>query len=161
MIVRVFRAGLLPASARKPRLIAEACRKTLRREHARDRAPRRGSAASKSRRAAAGEGEINIILLDRKAMRRMNKEFLGHDYDTDVIAFNHDSPEAFGDVYISAYKARAQAKELGHPVLREVLTLAVHGTLHLLGYDDDTPSRKARMFRKQDEMLAHAKTRRR
>ncbi len=143
MTVRVSRAGLLPASARKPGLVAAACRETLRRERVRR------------------EGEINIVFMDRKSMKTMNKEFLGHDYDTDVIAFNYDlltSPKGaeapFGDVYISSYKAREQAKEQGHSVLKEVLTLVVHGTLHLLGYDDDTPSRKARMFQKQDEILA-------
>lgn len=91
----------------------------------------------------------------------MNREYLGHDYDTDVISFRHErvpgvpAAEApFGDVYVSAWMARRQAAELGHSVLREALTLAAHGALHLVGHDDDTEARKARMFRLQDRILA-------
>jgi len=94
-------------------------------------------------------------------MRAMNRQFLGHDRDTDVIAFEHDRlPELparerpLGDIYISSWLAVRSARELGHGVLHEALTLAVHGALHLLGHDDSTPRRKALMFRRQDELLA-------
>ncbi len=60
----------------------------------------------------------------------------------------------FGDVFICVPQARRQAKELGHPASREVLILALHGTLHLLGYDDHAPKDRARMFARQDELLA-------
>jgi rRNA maturation RNase YbeY len=137
--VRVFRASLLPASARRPALLRAACLRALKEERA-DR-----------------PGELNVVFLDRTAMRRMNRTYLRHDHDTDVIAFRYDAsggPQApFGDVYISAYQARRQARELGRSVLDETLTLAVHGTLHLLGYEDDTPGRRARMFRRQDKIL--------
>ena len=93
-------------------------------------------------------------------MRELNEQFLGHSHDTDVIAFRYDSAppkgdEApFGDVFISAYQAGVQAKQLGHPVLTEALTLVVHGTLHLLGYGDATPRQKTLMFSKQSRCLA-------
>lgn len=90
----------------------------------------------------------------------MNREFLGHDRDTDVIAFEHDGPPGMpagerpvGDIYISSWMAVRQAKDLGHGVLHEALTLAVHGALHLLGHDDRSPRAKARMFRVQDRVL--------
>lgn len=140
MKVQVFRAGLLPASARKPAAIRQAVLAALKIEKAKDR------------------GELNVIILERKRMREMNRMFLSHGHDTDVIAFRYDpdrrKPDApFGDVYISAYMACLQAKQLKHTVLEEVLTLAVHGTLHLLGYDDHTLRQRRAMFKRQDQIL--------
>jgi probable rRNA maturation factor len=138
--INVFGASLLPASARKAALIKRACALTLKREK------------------VAPEGELNVIFVDRRKMLALNKKFLSHTHDTDVIAFQYaaDAPgaEAFGDVYVSAFQARRQAAELGHSLLREVLTLVVHGTLHLVGYDDATRRQQAEMFRKQDDVLA-------
>lgn len=132
---------LLPASARRRNLIEKAVALTLKSEKARV------------------AGELNVVFVDRKRMLQLNKQFLQHTWDTDVIAFNYDgAPEGadspFGDVFISAFQARKQAKDLEHTVLDEVLTLAVHGTLHLLGYDDATKKQKAAMFAKQDKILA-------
>lgn len=139
MTVRVFHARLLPPSARRPRLIAQACRRAVKAE------------------SGPKEGELNVVILGRAGMLKLNKTYLAHDHDTDVIAFpyskNPGRGEPFGDIYISAHQARRQAAEQGHGVLREVLTLAVHGTLHLLGYRDDTPQRKAAMFRRQERLL--------
>ena len=138
-MIGVSALSLLPSSARRRKLIEKAVLATFR---------------SEKRRVP---GEISVIFMDRAKMRRLNKQYLDHTHDTDVIAFNYDAdvPGApFGDIYISAFQARRQAKELGHPVLKEVLTLVVHGTLHLLGYDDATPRQKAVMFRKQDAVLS-------
>jgi probable rRNA maturation factor len=131
-MIKVHNLSLLPASARKPRSIAAIVKKTLGKK----------------------KGDVNVVILDRADMKRMNKRYLAHSHDTDVIAFNYDEPPALGDVYISAWAARKQAVDLGHPVLREVLTLAVHGSLHLLGYDDHRPKDRAKMFRRQDAILA-------
>ena len=136
--VKVSGLGLLPPSARKPRVIASIVRKAIALEKARV------------------SGEINVVFLDRKDMLALNKRYLDHGHDTDVIAFNYGAelPGApFGDVYVSAYQARRQAEDLGHPILKEVLTLVAHGALHLLGYDDSTPRKKAEMFRRQDQLL--------
>jgi rRNA maturation RNase YbeY len=142
MVIRLFHAALLPASARKPALLKSAARRALRLEGA-DR-----------------PGELNIVFLDRKKMRGMNRRFLRHGHDTDVIAFRYpeegvqEGPDIpFGDVYISAHQARLQARRMGHPVLAEVSVLIVHGVLHLLGWRDDSPRLKAKMFRRQDEVL--------
>jgi probable rRNA maturation factor len=136
--IRVFGTSLLPASARKPRGIIRVCRRVLKNEK------------------ADADGEINVVFLDRRRMRILNKRFLGHDRDTDVIAFTYAEDagpvrgeKPFGDIFISAFQARRQAAEQGQPVLAEVLFLAAHGTLHLLGYDDSTSARRAAMFRKQ------------
>ncbi len=143
--VNVFGLRLLPPAARKPGLIKKACLTTLRAE------------------GIGRGGELNVVFVDRRRMLELNKKFLNHTHDTDVIAFEYDGKEtlpgqpaaeaAFGDIYICASQARVQAKELEHSVLKEALTLAVHGTLHLIGYDDATPRQKAAMFRKQDSLL--------
>jgi probable rRNA maturation factor len=138
--VQVHGLSLLPATARKAAAVKTACLAALKLEKAK------------------AAGELNVVFMDRRPMRALNRRFLDHDYDTDVIAFRYDDgPTAedspFGDVYISAYMARRQASELGHPVLDEVLTLAVHGTLHLLGWDDATPRAKKAMFARQDKIL--------
>jgi probable rRNA maturation factor len=142
MTIRVFGASLLPASARRPRAIMQVCRRVLKDE------------------GAARRGELNVVFLDRRRMRVLNKRFLGHDRDTDVIAFDYpEDPgpvpggKPFGDIFISAFQARRQAAEQAHPVLAEVLFLAAHGTLHLLGYDDSTSRRRAAMFKKQGRAL--------
>ena len=94
-------------------------------------------------------------------MLRMNRHYLGHNYDTDVITFEHDLPPGpngndtpLGDIFISSWMTRRQAKELGHTVAVEAATLAVHGALHLLGHDDHRPAAKARMFKIQDRVVA-------
>ncbi|MBI3553897.1 MAG: rRNA maturation RNase YbeY [Elusimicrobia bacterium] len=140
MTVRVFGANLLPASARKPSLVRKAVRAALKLEGVKAR------------------GELSLVFLDRRRMRELNRVFLKHDYDTDVIAFRYDDGRRskdvpFGDVYISAHMARRQARELKHSVLDEALTLAVHGTLHLLGYDDRTERQRRKMFARQDRIL--------
>lgn len=141
-MIGVSGLSLLPESARRRNLIKRAVRRTLHAEK------------------AVAPGDINIIFVDRKKMLSLNKRFLNRSHDTDVIAFNYnyDFPKGahapFGDVFISSHQARLQAAQLGHSVLQEVLTLAIHGTLHLLGYDDATPRQKALMFKKQDQCLA-------
>jgi len=139
--VQVAGLSALPAAARKPRLFEAAVRRAFARE-----APR-------------ARGEVSVVFLPRGKMRAMNREYLGHDYDTDVITFEHDAPPGvpaseapLGDIYVSGWMAARQAKEQGHPVLREALTLVAHGALHLLGHDDHDPRRKALMFRRQDEL---------
>ena len=114
-----------------------------------------------SRKTSLLRGEINVVFLGRATMLRMNRHYLGHDYDTDVITFAHDVPQAIadedrpiGDIFISAWMTRRQARELGHPVAIEAATLAAHGALHILGHDDHRPAAKARMFKVQDKIVA-------
>jgi probable rRNA maturation factor len=143
LTVRVAGLSALPRSARRPALIEGAVRRAFALE-----APRL-------------RGEVAVVFVDRARMRALNRQYLGHDYDTDVLAFAHErapgvpAGEApIGDVYVSGWMAARQARELGHAVLREALTLAAHGALHLLGHDDASARGRARMFRRQDEIVA-------
>ena len=101
------------------------------------------------------------MFVSRAKMLEINRRYLGHEHDTDVITFQHDIPRGLppaglplGDIFISAWMARLQARELGHATRLEAATLATHGALHLLGHDDSTPRAKARMFKIQDRIVA-------
>jgi probable rRNA maturation factor len=109
--------------------------------------------AVRSRRLA----EISVTFLARPAMQRMNRDWLGHDRPTDVLAFALPGPDQklMGDMYICPAVARAQAREVGVPVREELLRLVVHGVLHLLGYDH--PAGRTRtaspMWRRQERYV--------
>ena len=82
------------------------------------------------------EAEVSLTLVDDAEIKRLNREYLGRDRATDVIAFSLGSPEEpLGDVYVGADQARRQAKALGVPLTEELVRLAIHGTLHVLGHD--------------------------
>lgn len=105
-------------------------------------------------------GELCIIFVSDKEMRAINKSYLRHDYPTDVLSFPYpDTPAApqedapFGDIYIALGVAKRQAQDLGHDALSEHIVLTVHGTLHLVGYDDRKPADKRRMFTHQEKLL--------
>lgn len=104
-----------------------------------------------------GRGEINIVIVDRAGIRRLNKKFLDETGDTDVIAFPYEpAPGAdtpYGDIYISAPVAEENAKRFGDDPRRELVRLAVHGTLHLLGYDDHRPADKKIMWARQEKLV--------
>ena len=83
------------------------------------------------------EGEISVALLDDPAIRALNRDHLGRDGPTDVLAFAlHGAGERLlGDLYLGAAQARRQAAEEGIDEAEELVRLAVHGTLHVLGWD--------------------------
>lgn len=105
---------------------------------------------------------FNIIIVDNEKIHEINKEYRGVDRPTDVISFALEE-EVFptvegdirmlGDIYISINKAREQAKEYGHSFEREISFLALHGFLHLLGYDHMKEEDEKVMFQRQDEIL--------
>jgi len=101
--------------------------------------------------------ELSITLLDDDAMRELNRDWLGHDRPTDVIAFGLGDGDAqpLGDIYIGVERALEQADEAGVSVREELARLAVHGTLHVLGYDHaDGPERqRGEMWRRQEELV--------
>ncbi len=109
--------------------------------------------------------EIGVALVSDRTIRALNGVFLHHDFPTDVLAFpagtrNGPTPAGIGrymgDIVISVDRARAQARAVGHPVRTEVALLAVHGVLHLLGYNDHRPRQASRMARRQRTLLAEA-----
>lgn len=92
------------------------------------------------RRTVAREGgevvEISLALLADEDIRDLNRRFLGHDRPTDVIAFTlGEDAERVGDIYLGVDQARRQAVEHEVPLGQELVRLAVHGTLHVLGHD--------------------------
>ena len=105
---------------------------------------------------------FNIIIVDNNYIHELNKNYRNIDRETDVITFALEdentiiipnSERILGDIYISIDKARSQAEEYGHSLLRELSFLAVHGFYHLLGYDHMTPEDEKIMFTKQEEVL--------
>ena len=98
---------------------------------------------------------LNIVYLSDKEIHEMNREYLDHDYPTDVITFTIDDEGEIleGEIYIGAETARSQAGEYGVSLSREIMRLAVHGTLHLMGMDDRTPQEKQKMTQEEDRYL--------
>lgn len=89
--------------------------------------------------AAGREAEMSVTLVDDAEIKRLNREYLGRDSVTDVIAFSLGGPEQLlGDVYLGADQAQRQAEALGVPLSEELVRLAIHGTLHVLGHDHPT-----------------------
>jgi probable rRNA maturation factor len=86
---------------------------------------------------AAGRAFTCLVTNDRE-LRRLNNDFLGHDYPTDVLSF--PAPNAngnLGEIAISAERAAAQAQEFGHSTVDEIRILLLHGVLHLTGMDHE------------------------
>jgi len=83
------------------------------------------------------EGEISVALLDDAGIRALNRDHLGHDGPTDVLAFALHGPgePLLCDLYLGATQARRQAAEEGVDEVEELVRLAIHGTLHVLGWD--------------------------
>jgi probable rRNA maturation factor len=105
---------------------------------------------------------FNLIIVDNKYIHELNKTYRNIDRETDVITFaleddetvvNGSDERILGDIYISLDKAKSQAEEYGHSLLRELSFLAVHGFYHLLGYDHMTEEDEKVMFGKQKEVL--------
>ena len=105
---------------------------------------------------------FNVIIVDNNYIHELNKTYRNIDRETDVITFalededtiiNPSEERVLGDIYISIDKAREQAKDYSHSLLRELSFLAVHGFYHLLGYDHQTKEEESIMFQKQEEVL--------
>ncbi len=104
---------------------------------------------------------FNVIIIDNEEIHKINKEYRGIDRPTDVISFALEDDDTFvamekrilGDIYISIDKAREQAVEYGHSLLRELCFLTIHGILHLLGYDHMEASEEKIMFELQERIL--------
>lgn len=103
---------------------------------------------------------LSIVFVGNRRIRTLNRRFLNHDRPTDVIAFALGEPDeaggVHGEVVVSAECARAEARRRGVPVREEILRYVAHGVLHLLGYDDRTPAKKKRMWKKQEAYLKRA-----
>jgi probable rRNA maturation factor len=91
---------------------------------------------------ASAKGDLSIAIVSDRRMRALNRQFRGKDAVTDVLSFPSDERGFLGDIVIAAGVANRQAKEAGHSPQTEVKVLALHGLLHLLGYDHETDDGK-------------------
>ena len=105
-----------------------------------------------------GEG-MQLIFVDTDEIRRLNQTYRHIDRITDVLSFVNDEPEdhSLGDVFICLEQADKQRTKYGHSLKREIGFLAVHGYLHLKGYDHHTAEEEKIMIAKQEEILKKAK----
>jgi probable rRNA maturation factor len=112
------------------------------------------------------ESEVSVTFVSNERIWEINREYRDKDAPTDVISFameelgegeinliGENLPRVLGDILISIEKAQEQAKEYGHPFIRELGFLSVHGFLHLLGYDHMTEPDEIEMFTLQKEIL--------
>jgi probable rRNA maturation factor len=106
---------------------------------------------------AIPSAEISLTFLPDREIARLNEEYRSHDGPTDVLSFplKLESGPPLGDVYIGLEQAQRQAAELGVPLTEELLRLAVHGTLHILGYEhpEDDERLDSPMYRRQEALL--------
>lgn len=105
------------------------------------------------------DAHLSVALLDDDGMRRLNREHLGRDRPTDVIAFplwEEGEGLVVGDVYVGLEQAERQAVDAGVALAEELVRLTVHGTLHVLGWQhpDGAEEREVSpMFRRQEELV--------
>lgn len=114
----------------------------------------------------SGEIEVSITFVDNEQIQAINKQYRNIDKPTDVISFALEErsegeveivgvtmPRILGDIVISIPKAKQQANDYNHSFHRELGFLALHGFLHLLGYDHETEEEELMMFQRQKEIL--------
>lgn len=107
---------------------------------------------------------LTVVITDKAQVQTLNAEYRGVDKPTDVLSFVHEPddfvlPDAIeelylGDIIIAYPIAAAQAEAAGHTTQAELMLLTVHGCLHLLGYDHDTPTNKTAMWQQQQQLMS-------
>ena len=103
---------------------------------------------------SSAPGRIDYFFVDDSSQREINKEFLEHDYNTDVITFNYSEGAWLkGEIYIAPETVRRNAKEFKTTLMEEARRVMVHGLLHLLGYQDESEKEKMEMRMKEDTYL--------
>ena len=101
-------------------------------------------------------GDLNYIFCDDEKILAVNREFLQHDYYTDVITFDYTTrTRVNGDIYISLDTVATNAEQIGAPFLHELHRIIIHGLLYLTGQADKTPETKAQMTAKEEDALRH------
>jgi probable rRNA maturation factor len=108
----------------------------------------------------AGEPDIGVALVNDEVIAGLNEHWLGHEGPTDSIAFSYEDdpgPDGLrGEVVVSAETAVREADERGIDPRHELLLYVAHGTLHLLGWDDDTAGKRRRMNTRARTILKRA-----
>lgn len=104
--------------------------------------------------------EINVIFVDDKTIHKINREFLNHDYPTDVISFDLSDDMSIADkvaeIYISIDRAMEQSEFYKVEFENEIARLVAHGILHLAGYDDKTRKGKLKMRERENHYIKKA-----
>lgn len=99
-------------------------------------------------------GDINYIFCDDSKILELNRQFLNHDYYTDVITFDYTSGNTLnGDIFISLDTVATNAEQVGCDFQEELHRILVHGLLHLCGQDDKTPETRSQMTTKENLAL--------
>lgn len=99
------------------------------------------------------DATINLIYCNDEYIQKINKEYLNHDYATDIITFTIDEEPYLCEIYISTETAQNNADEYNVSLKNEILRLAAHGALHIVGYDDNTEQLRKDMRTKEDYYL--------
>jgi len=99
------------------------------------------------------EGEITIIFCPDEYLLKINKEYLDHDYYTDIITFPYSDNPLIADLFISIDRVKDNAIDHSVSFEEELRRVIIHGILHLCGYDDDTPSSQKKMREAENRYL--------
>lgn len=99
-------------------------------------------------------GEISYIFCSDDKILEINKQYLQHDYYTDIITFDYtEGNTVSGDLFISLETVRSNAEQYGYDYPAELHRVIIHGILHLCGFKDKTPEEEAIMRRLEDDAL--------
>lgn len=117
-----------------------------------DRDVLRAFAESIAAEVLEGRG-FDCLITNDAQLQQLNRDFLGHDYPTDVLSFPSGEEQNLGELAISTERATAQAAEHGHSVVEEFQVLMLHGALHLAGMDHE--SDRGQMRRTETKWRKH------
>lgn len=100
-------------------------------------------------------GDLNYIFCSDEYLLEINKQYLDHDYYTDIITFDNseDNDRIEGDIYVSVDRVKDNATTFNFSFDTELRRVLIHGLLHLIGYTDTSEELKAQMRKKEDECL--------
>lgn len=98
-------------------------------------------------------GDINIIFCSDEYLLQVNKQYLDHDYYTDIITFNYNTDKVSGDLFISIDRVAENAEKQNVPRGTEMQRVIIHGVLHLLGYNDKSPEEEKVIRQKEDKAI--------
>ena len=103
-------------------------------------------------------GELNYIFCSDEYVLQVNRDYLQHDYYTDIITFDQSEEEGKleGDIFISVERVADNARHLNIPTEQEMRRVLAHGLLHLCGYGDKTKDEQDQMRTKEEEWLSHS-----
>ncbi|MGC3978895.1 MAG: rRNA maturation RNase YbeY [Paludibacteraceae bacterium] len=102
------------------------------------------------------DGRINYIFCSDERILEVNRQYLQHDYYTDIITFDYSQGNKIsGDIFISLDTVKSNSVEQGTDYKEELLRIIIHGVLHLCGQNDKLPEDKAEMTHKENQALAH------